>query len=558
MNLLNSIISILITAAITAQSALALDWPNLDSNDPARPVHKTIISSILGRAGENYHGGQYMNNHFVIQGEGVNEKENRELYKELPRLRRDLKQGRRIQLYHVGTTAEVKPFERNVRYGISVDGEPLPFYFSLYNRAKLNKFKPFLIPKENVAVQDAIAKPAHKENLPDHIGHGIQSGKGVPAREIERLRELHKDNPILSRAFRIIEGADLAIAHDQHTLLTTIRAHPETVNLDHMINVMRQDRDLITRAALALKTGRDPEDTYLPFLDQLHALGNQDKICGHSYKGRKGIDGAIILIREHPELLQGTIPNALKHVSGRDAINLRIALFYIARAKTHDFNPNQLTTFYKNNYFGHNPVVKDLLKGTSFFQDGYFFAPDNGYIKNADCTRPLPHDQNHAMVFTDCSGFIQQVVRQLHPENRRLQDRVMSYQLAPLYDVLANEKRGTRHGLYDLKGNRARDLNAYEKKKIEQFSETIRGLKNVFEPVINPLQNMRPGDILIERSVDGSEGHVMFIVDQDRNDPTRVTIVELTGFGKRRGYAWRNLRLSNDTNGTFHRVLRVR
>jgi|GEM_PF-4608863 len=573
-----SFLSLIFAASVFSAAAHATDWPTLDSADLERPVHKTIISSILGRPGEAYHGGQYKTNFFVIQGNGVNRNKNLSLYQELPRLRRLLQEGARIQLYPVGTAEEVAQFSKNVLYQISVNGASLPFHFSLYNRKKLSNFEPFTIPRGNVAPAEAAINPPRQNFIegvaPVRLGHGISSSTPAFHEKIDRLRAEHRNNPVLCKAFRIIEGADLAMAHDQKILLNTIRAHPNTpINKETLLNLMRRDRDSITRAANAFRNGNDPEDRYLPFLDQLHALGNQGSLLGHTYKGRKGIDGAIIFIRDHPELLDGILPQALKNLTGTDAIKLRIALFYVARAKAGErFGPGALTTFFKGNYFGTNPSVKDLLSQTSFFQNGHFYAPDNGYIKNADSANAIPNDfqgldlgpnqgadfHNREMIFTDCSGFIQQVVRQCHPQNPRLQKRVMSYHLAPLYDVLANEKKGTRNGLYGLHGRKIRDLNDSEKSKTQQFSNTIEQLRSVYEPVLNPIANIRPGDILVERNANGGEGHVMFVVEQDSTNPSRVTIVELTGFGKKRGYAWRSLELSDRANGTFHRVLRIK
>jgi hypothetical protein len=340
---------------------------------------------------------------------------------------------------------------------------------------------------------------------------------------------------------------------------------------------MRRDRDLITQAANAFDPGNASETRYLPFLDQLHALGNQGALLGHSYVGRKGIDGAIIYLRNNPGLLRGVISDDLKNLSGKNAINLRIALFYVALAKKtaagENFGPANLTTFFNNDYFGNNARVKNLLSQTSFYQNGRFYAPDNGYIKNADSSNSVPADfqgldlgihsgrnlNNLKMVFTDCSGFAQYVVRQFHPANERLKDRVMSYHLSAVYDALANEKKGTTNGLYDIYGKYNRALKAHEKNKITKFSKTISQLKSVYEPVLNPMQNVRPGDILVERSASASgEGHVMIVVDKDTNNPSRVSIVELTGFGNSRGYKWRDLNLSNDTEGRFHRVLRIK
>ena len=580
----NYFLSGFLAACVSSVSAYAMDWPVLDSADPQRPIHKTIISSILGRAGEAYQGGKFKGNFFVVQGNGVDQQQNRELIQQLPRLRTLLQQGNKIKLSHVGTAGEVAQFSKHVLYQVSVNDQALPFQFSLYNKDKLSNFTPFTISDEgNTPTTPHVPHPHHPEQQIDgiatvRVGHGIRTSGATSPQKIDRLIEKYKNHAVLSKAFAILEGADLARAHDQKVLLNTIRAYSNNpINMDNLFELMRKDRNFITQAANAFNPGNAEEARYLPFLDQLHALGNQGALCGHSYTGRKGIDGAIIYIRDNPELLRGVVSDELKNLSGKNAINLRIALFYIALAKKkaagENFGPSQLTTFYKGDYFGSGQSVKNLLSQTSFYQNGSFYAPDNGYIKNADSSVNLPGDfqglplaavngrnlNNLKMVFTDCSGFAQYVVRQFHPTNERLEDRVMSYHLSAVYDALANEKKGTTNVLYDLNGNNSRALKAHEKEKVTRFSRTIGQLKSVYEPVLNPMQNMQPGDILVERSASASgEGHVMIVVDKDSNNPSRATIVELTGFGSNRGYTWRDLTLGNNTEGRFHRVLRIK
>lgn len=544
----NYLLSVLFIICVCSTSICAMEWPVLDSADPQKPRHKKIIGSIFGRPGEEYCGGKFKENVFVVQGHGVDQQQNCELIRHLPCLRELLQQGHEIKLFHVGTTDEVAHFSRHVLYQIALNDHVLSFRFSLYNKGKLNHFTPFIISNQEHTLLSLPMLPFYS------------------SQHIARLMEEHTDHHVLKHAFAIMAGADLAIAHDQKILLNTIQAYPnDTINMESLVGVMSRDRDLITQAACAFSPEEGSKGRhYLPFLDQLHTLGNQGALCGHRYKGRKGIDEAILYIRNNPALLRGILSDNLQQLKGKNSINLRISLFYIALEKKKSvgeiFELTDLTTFYKGEYFGPNQCVKDLLSQTSFHQNGSFYTPSNGYVKNGDSSITVPNRNlnNLQMVFTDCSGFAQYVVRQFHPTNQRLKTRIMSYHLAALYDFLANEEQGTTNILYDLNGNNSRSLKEHEIEKITGHSETIRQLKSVYEPVLNPLQNIKSGDLLVERSADFSrEGHVMIVVEQDLNNPSHVTIVELTS-GSIRGYTWRDLNLSNNTEDRFHRVLRIK
>lgn len=557
--------------------AYAIEWPILDSWDSQKPLHKKILSSILGRPGEKYRGGKFKGNFFVIQGNGVDREKNRELIDALPFLRTSLKEGHRLELHHISSEAKVANFTKHCLYKLAVDSKDTGFRFSLYNRENLKGFTPFPIPAEEKVASLPTHQPSpwFKGIAPVHVGYGVRTNSALPDQEIKKLITKYKNHPILGKALKIIEGADLAVAHDQKVLLNNIRSlRNNDINIDDLFNLMKKDRDLITQAANKLDRRKDPVTLYLPFLDQLHALGNQGAICGRKYVGRKGIDAAITLIEKNPKLLHGIVLQRLQNLAGKDAIDLRIALFYIALAKKkaagQSFGPSHLITFYKGNYFGHNKEVKELLSQTSFFQDGYFYAPDNGYIKSADTVVSIPHDfqdlrlavdedrplDNLNMIFTDCSGFAQHVVRQFHPSHARLQERVMTYHLAAIYDVLMNERMGTKNWLYDLSGEKKRPLNEHEKKKIEKYKGTIEDLKSVYEPVLNPKKNMLPGDLLIRRSATtDAEGHVMMIVEQA---PSHVIIVELTGSEKSRGYRWKAITPKDTVNDIVYHVLRIK
>ena len=142
------------------------------------------------------------------------------------------------------------------------------------------------------------------------------------------------------------------------------------------------------------------------------------------HKNKDGIENALNIIKNHGDMLMvGQLPSALKNATGDEALSLRTALFYIDTYKRkqmekHIINLSNLKSFYSIDYFGRNQKLENLLKQTSLYQKGKFYAPSNGYIKNAyrffeialgDITRP--------MIFSDCSGFIQSVARKLHKQN---------------------------------------------------------------------------------------------------------------------------------------------
>jgi hypothetical protein len=390
------------------------------------------------------------------------------------------------------------------------------------------------------------------------IGYGLRTPGALSLQRINEIKNKEQDNSVLQQAFKIVEGADRAIAHDFNLLLQEIRerhAEGARLNPESFLDDMREERNIVKKAALALGVKGAYETTYLPFLDQLHALGSQGAILGHSYKGRCGIDKAIGLIKNNWSLFRGEVPEHLQNVTGVDSIALRIALFYIAKAKGSDVRLNDLKTFYRGQYFGDAETkgkVKSLLQKTRFYEDGLFYAPDNGYIKNGDQSNMV--NGKKGMVFSDCSGFAQSIARFFHPNHTFLaNNRVMSYQLAPLYDSLMNQRMGTKKGLY-VNGKRKRDLTNAEQNAISQYSLTIQKLKDVYEPVYHR-QNIQPGDILVQRNYYGYEGHVMIVAGRQGNT---VEILELTGFGQNRGYKWRKENLSDDTYGYFHRILRLK
>jgi hypothetical protein len=541
-----------LSAHIYCFCAYAIEWPILDSSHPQKILHRKIIGSIFGRPDQEYWGGRFKGNFFVIQGNGVDQQQNRELIQYLPHLRSLLEQSTGIQLFHTCTPEEITQFSQCVPYKIAVNNRVLPFPFFLYNRSKLAHFTPFVISHQEGPLIEGTSMECSLQNL-----------DMLCSQQIETLKEKHRANNILQKVFPIIDGANLAIMRDQKFLLKTIQHYPSiSITLESLLDLMTKDRDLITQAA-QIFTPHEASNVcqYLPFLDQLHTLGNQGALCKHRYKGRKGIDEAMAYIRHNPILIEGIISDELQKTTGRPSIILRIVLFYIALEKTRmageNFGPGNLVTFYKGDYLGSNPNVKVLLSQTSFFCGESFYTPSNGYLKNADYSNFVSDDSGPnppQMVFTDCSGLAQYVTRHFHPTNQRLKNRILSRHLAAAYDAFANKQKETKNILYDLYGNNNRLLKAHEQQNLVDHSETIKHLKKVYEPVLNPIKTMQPGDILIERSaMADKEGHVMIIVEPG----SPIIVAELTS-GRIRGYRWRALELSNNTENRFHRVLRIK
>ena len=127
----------------------------------------------------------------------------------------------------------------------------------------------------------------------------------------------------------------------------------------------------------------------------------------------------------------------------------------------------------------------------------------------------------------------------------------MSYHLASIYDYLANKKMHSINKFYDIDGS-TRQLDSRERNQINKFMLTIKNLSTIYEPVINPIKNIKPGDIIIRRG--SGEGHVMMVVEQSSFDPYLITILELTS-GKGNGFNWTQKRLAKENK--IYRVLRI-
>jgi hypothetical protein len=415
---------------------------------------------------------------------------------------------------------------------------------------------------------------------PIYVGHGIRKRASLSHDEISVLRRKYADNNILSKAFRIIESADLAVVQDIVKILKEIKSNSTPINKDELYVLMAKDMNIITDAARCFEPGDEKETRYRPFLDLLHTLGNQGKVLG--YVGQKGIFHAMNIIKKYGDILEkGELPEEYMMATSKDAIRLRIALFYINLLKNKKTNKNRINfpeykTFCSVDYLERKKDLQNALKHTSFYEQDRFFAPSNGYIKNADLCVVFKIDDldevdlrwdvieenedPRKLIYADCSGFAQAVARQYHPSNEYLSNqRQMSYQLAPLYDALANKKMKTKGVFYDING-KPKELSQEEINGIKKFSKTIAHLESVYEPVIDPLRNIKPGDLLIERGT--GEGHIMFVVEQSPKDKYKIKIIELTSFNGT-GYNWSDIRLNQYNQDNLKeqnkfRVLRIK
>ncbi len=404
-----------------------------------------------------------------------------------------------------------------------------------------------------------------KSSIPNkqivYVGHGIRKRGSLSHEEIHKLREKYKNNKILKYAFALIEGADMAVVHDLQVLLERIQANAKKVNVPKLIKTMENDRTIIVNALTCFDSGNDKEPTFKPLLDLLELLAIDNQ----------GIDKAIEMLEQYQDqLLEGKIPNELQDLSSLDAISLRIVLFYIEKAKNKTSDKISVKTFKSFcpvSYFGKEQYLEKSLMQTSFYENGEFLVPTNGYVKNAMvCHKVSLKDEMKDidinwqsqpkkygnLIFSDCSGFAQALAQRFYPSNEFLNDkRQMSYQLAPLYDFLANKQMKTENKFYDVNG-KSKKLSEHEITQIKKYSLTIKNLKSIYTAIINPLENLLPGDIIISRKVK-QEGHVMIVVEPS----IPVKVIELTAFNAN-GYNWKNAQLlPNINNDTKYRVLRI-
>ncbi|HUX79528.1 MAG TPA: hypothetical protein VMW10_07305 [Alphaproteobacteria bacterium] len=556
---------------LLSQHAYGVDWPVLDSKGPdtsRAATHKKIINSILTR--EN--GGKYKGQFFKSKGQDLPEGQNQDLYSNVEFLKRHLDRGHRVQILPTSSPEVYSAFTKKCKYKILVDGQ------------EMLKFILHAVPRPDEIQTDQTPPINHSPSIledqasvfsginPIQVGHGArpirQEVNAVSDGEISRLMAAHRSKPMLDEAFKIIEGADIAQAQDRKILATYIQTYQNSIPEANVIRLMEEDLRVLKEVQRIAKRG----NSSTPFRDQLKEFINF-----------QGMNHAKLLLQGHPSLLRGEIPEELKGATGGRLLDLKTALFYVAMAKSQHTGENfgaiiaQLSSFYPGKIPG-NQQIQTLLNRTHLIYGDCFFSPANAYVKNADTAlsingsfEDLPlqieggrNSHNFQMVFADCSGFIANIVRKLHPENRWIQNnRFMSWHIAAAYDHLMNQRQGTMGRFFDIHGN-SRPLKMNEAKHLRNESGTNRlnALSQLFEPVLNPAQNIKAGDVIVTRHPTGAvEGHVMMVVDRNSLNPDEVIIVELTRAdvgGTRHGYNWRRISLSNPGHGKVCRVLRIK
>lgn len=525
-----------------------VNWPlNLDSN---KPIHKIIINSILVKP----NGGKFKGQFFLI-------KDNSELRNNLKFL---LDNSHRIQFLPVEPSEHLKTYSVWATYKVLIDNEDTGTQFRLY-----------AAPNDDQRAQVQTSTSGHRQvNNPllqdaTHVILGFGAINTISKQKMAEYIVSNQNSPVLIEAFKVIEGSDLANANDRAILTEFIVSHADIITEEDVINLIDHDIAIVTR----IKQVSSTVNTKTMFRDQLKSL-----LQFGTLKAAKR------LLHGNRNLLNGTAPRSLEKADGGELLILKTALFYIALAKAKaehiEFGEvvKNLTSFYPGRIPA-NQTIQRLIEETNLFYDGLFYSPANSYVKNADTVlkfkqffsnlpvRGLTNTnfEDLYMHFGDCSGFVCHVLRKLRPDNIWVKNnRFMSWHLAVAYDSMMHEqRRDNKLYFYDVDGNR-RLLTDDEKKHYRKWQNTplLNALKDTFEPVYMPKNNIKAGDIVVTRDPQGHiEGHVVIVVDYDANTDI-ATIIELTRAevgGTRHGYTWRKMSLTHPGPGSkVSRVLRIK
>ncbi len=395
---------------------------------------------------------------------------------------------------------------------------------------------------------------------------GREQKKVVSDACIARYFKKYKSNKVLSQAFEMIEGAHLSHAQDIKVLLNCIRGlNEDNLELKEILALIDHDEKLLSVIGKIAK-GR------------LYSAVFRDQI--RTMIDFKTLAKAKCFIREFPMLIRAGVPQNLLNTSGSQLLILKASLFYIAMAKYKKAGKkfslimNRLSSFYP----GEQPCdtkIQSLLLQTNLIYNQRFYTPALSYVKNANISlavstdreglnvarflgRQLSHPQ---MFFSDCSGFVANIAKKLHPKNTWLQNhRFMSWHLSDAYDRMMNQQYNTLYKFYGVSGL-VRDLTEHER-GAGGHSRVIQELCSIFVPVSSPRSNVQPGDVIVVRYKEAKiEGHVVIVVEQNASDLDEMTVVELTRAdvgGTRHGYNWRKFSLSSPGYGKECRVLRFR
>lgn len=561
---------------IHSVASFSFEWPRLESNNPKLSLHPKIITSMLTKPHFSYRGKL-----FTI-ADPQDALVNKPIQQANKAIRRALKSGRTVTIEPLQACDDA---QSTCLYHVIIDGHnfvhhgtTVEFIVRALEHQLVTMSKTQELPREESALEEQ--KPGIINALAVNSAHQMGSISGAleqlfddkplhlaqghtPSEAIKDLIDTYGDHKVIGHALDIIRAADWADFLDIKNLALFIRAATtksfyEPISPQKIIDRLTDEYEKLSQAFRLCTECSTPMKAQFK---QMLGFSNHDG----------ALRGAIVLISAYPQLLHGDVPKHLKLAKGYDLLSLRTALFYIAAESNpadFDIMRSRLNGFYQGEING-DDSIKKILSETILFRNDEFFTPACAYIKNADKSILFAEssnpEQNLSMVFTDCSGFVLNILRRLFPDEDFLKQRrgITTYHLAALFDQLANELNQSTDVFYDHTGNvsmlSATETGALEKLRNQPLR--LAALRRVFEPVLKG-KELRTGDIIIKRDMHGfndpralttgSEGHALIVVEPSE----QPTCVELTSF-KTLGYGWKKITMKGSSKCRY-RILRFK
>lgn len=540
-----------LTLFCQSTDSFSVNWPVIDSDNQ---YHHPVIKKFIANAKNERSTFQYIGHQFKVRGGnnyGIDR--NYDLFNHIGMVENAYLSGHHIKIKPTSSENEYKNFEERCQYKIIIDGQTFIEGFRVYaadgDVAQVNNNNIVIPQPQQPAVVDQL--PIVSESLISGW-YDRPLGRGAPTnvdhRVVKNLLSTYKNHNILKHAFNYIKAADLADIQDPILFADYIQKHGQ-VSATDVINAMYADKALLQRVKNLGVVSEGHEERGLDFGNQL------------SYP-REYMDDAIQLIRNYPSLLRGKLDDALKSSKGDDAHTLLQAQFYIAAVQSSQNGYKQQFSmllskigglFYKNLPSKEN--ARNILKQTHLCVNNVLYTPAHNYVKHGDVIKEvkqeianLPNNLQapgvYENIFTDCSGLSNMVLRKLFPQNDWIQNnRAMSWHYATAYDYLNNlNNEGAGFNYCYINGKKL-SVGSGEYYLDNYNLGVAKKLAKMLKPV-NYYANRKAGDILVQRHTNGSEGHVMTIVDPFPNphNSNEVIIAEMTRCGgNRNGLVFRTM-----------------